>query len=422
LIKKLLLTILLLSLSLSSYAATEFVCAINKTGEDYNTLALWEAAMDDCGDITDGTVFTGDWDNQSGSDIADAAGITWDSGASNGTLIHMTSTQYLIDVSAGTLDDDDTVSDGTNSFQVNGTPDSTIIVAECYDDDGDMTAGCTINGFTADSSNYVKITAPVGERHDGTAGSGVVIDVSSSPNQNPINIQDNNVVIEWLEITGWSGAAGYQIRYGIVAGTAFNPLIQYNIVHDSGSNANNKTQHGIRWDRAGRAYNNIVYNVGGHGIREGAGYGGNVYIYGNTVYGFNEADDNSDGIKVGNSSPGAVKNNLVIELGTTGGLCFSGWGSTTHDYNASSDSSATGTNSLDSGDASPPSTSDFVSVTAGSEDLHLVAGAVEVDEGVDLSGTFTLDIDNTTRPATWDIGADEYVGVPAVTTQFIMVN
>jgi hypothetical protein len=54
----------------------------------------------------------------------------------------------------------------------------------------------------------------------------------------------------------------------------------------------------------------------------------------------------------------------------------------------------------------------FVSVTGGSEDFHLKAGADCINAGVDESAVFTTDIDGTTRPTgagTWDIGADEYV-------------
>jgi hypothetical protein len=54
-------------------------------------------------------------------------------------------------------------------------------------------------------------------------------------------------------------------------------------------------------------------------------------------------------------------------------------------------------------------TSNFTNVTAGSQDLHLVAGASStlLTGGTDLSATFTKDIDGQTRTAPWSIGADE---------------
>jgi hypothetical protein len=55
------------------------------------------------------------------------------------------------------------------------------------------------------------------------------------------------------------------------------------------------------------------------------------------------------------------------------------------------------------------STANFVNVTPGSEDYHLVTGASATLKtgGTDLSGTFTTDIDGETR-SDWAIGADEY--------------
>lgn len=74
------------------------------------------------------------------------------------------------------------------------------------------------------------------------------------------------------------------------------------------------------------------------------------------------------------------------------------------------------TSASDDGSASTATvaytTDTFVNVTGGSEDFHLVAGSGLINQGTDLSATFTDDIDGTTRPTgagTWDIGVDEYV-------------
>ncbi|MCK4692459.1 MAG: hypothetical protein KAT23_02450, partial [Anaerolineales bacterium] len=77
------------------------------------------------------------------------------------------------------------------------------------------------------------------------------------------------------------------------------------------------------------------------------------------------------------------------------------------DYNMSSDGSAPGGNSQ----AAPADLNDlFISIVATNEDLHLeTSGHLALDNGDDLSGSFTDDIDNDTRPigSGWDIGADE---------------
>jgi hypothetical protein len=57
-----------------------------------------------------------------------------------------------------------------------------------------------------------------------------------------------------------------------------------------------------------------------------------------------------------------------------------------------------------------PQTGTVSFVDAANGDFHLTSGdTVAKDNGTDLSGTFTTDIDGQTRTGTWDIGADEYV-------------
>jgi hypothetical protein len=75
----------------------------------------------------------------------------------------------------------------------------------------------------------------------------------------------------------------------------------------------------------------------------------------------------------------------------------------TQSYNMSSDASASGPGSLPGRTASD----EFVYVLTGNINLHLKAGAQAIGAGSDLSGSFTADVDNGTRAAPWDIGADE---------------
>ena len=319
----------------------ETVSTINKTGEDYDTLTLWEDAKD-------------------------------------GDLVTETRQE----------------------------------TAECYDDDGDLDDAVTIDGSTTNAAYYMKITVPVGERHNGTAGTGFCL--NSSANNNTININDFYCVVEWLEIKDWTGYAGWDTRYAIISLlVSAKSTVKNNIIHDSGNDTRN-VQHGMYFIRENYVYNNIVYNISGYGIHFN-NYGSNIDVFNNTVYNYNTKNNSYQGIEFGNDDLGDCKNNLVI-AGTNGGNCFA-FGGITHDYNASSDATATGANSLDSGDGTPPSTSDFVSVTGGSENLHLVSTAVEIDEGVDLGSIANIDINGRDRDAegdTWDIGADEYVsGAPS---------
>ena len=64
-----------------------------------------------------------------------------------------------------------------------------------------------------------------------------------------------------------------------------------------------------------------------------------------------------------------------------------------------------------SNDQLPPVNADdlFVSIGSGTENLHLEqSGHNARNTGLDLSGTFTGDIDGESRSAPWDIGADEW--------------
>jgi len=300
----------------------EQVCTINKTGEDYNTLTLWEDAMD--GDLT---------------------------------------------------------------------VDKQIRTAECYDDDGALDDGFTIDGSTTNDTYYMKVTVPVGERHDGTAGTGFVIN-PSKPWRVPIVVNDPYTVIEWLEITSYGGS-GYNISAIFSQADSDNSTYRFNLIHDEVAGNNGM---GIRTNGAagGRSiYNNIIYNTGAYGINGAAGYGGVSNAYNNTVYGCENGFS-------GRYNELVMKNN--ISYNNTTDFKYT---SSSDDYNFSKDNTAAGANSIhgDTDGATP----DFVSVTGGSEDFHLQSTSDAIDAGVDLSGTFILDIDAVARSGTWDIGADEYV-------------
>lgn len=85
---------------------------------------------------------------------------------------------------------------------------------------------------------------------------------------------------------------------------------------------------------------------------------------------------------------------------------------------------ASSTNNLSSDDTAPAYGTYYrdaeISFT-GEADFALASTDTDaIDHGVDLSSIFTTDINGTTRGATWDIGADEYVSAaPATTSGFI---
>lgn len=86
----------------------------------------------------------------------------------------------------------------------------------------------------------------------------------------------------------------------------------------------------------------------------------------------------------------AAVDNTENDFATSGG---------TETNNLSSDTTAPGTSSQQSKSAASTFTD------AANEDFTLVAGSAAIDNGVDLSGTFTDDIVGNSRSGTWDIGA-----------------
>lgn len=102
-----------------------------------------------------------------------------------------------------------------------------------------------------------------------------------------------------------------------------------------------------------------------------------------------------------NTTNNVLKNCAALNCTT----CFSSTVSTSSDYNVSSDTTAPGTNTAKSKTAYSDY---FVDTSAG--DFHLKGSSSTLWglAGVDLSTTFTTDIDGQTR-SNWDIGADEYV-------------
>lgn len=279
----------------------ETISTINKTGEDYNTITLWEDAVD--GDLV------------------------------------------------------------TNTSQP---------TAECYDDDGTLSDPWDIDGSTTNATYYLKITSPVGERHDGTNSSGFLNTVN-----NQVNINDEYTVIEWLRISG-SG--------------------QYIDVFDG--------------DNATSIMRNCIITGGEYKTLKGKF---NVY---NTILLARSYD-----IAISAGGFRKIINVTAIQTSSTTGKCISGYdndfvlvnticqnftttyegygvgGGRTFATNLSDDTQFPGT-SVDS------TTLSFV----GSGDYHLSASdTAAIDAGTDYSGTFTTDIDGVTRSGTWDIGADEYV-------------
>jgi hypothetical protein len=271
----------------------------------------------------------------------------------------------------------------------------------------------------------VTLTAPSSERHDGKAGTGTRIEYTGNEGSS-FRIRRSQCTVEWLELDLTS--TGSSVSAGLNFGTNSTQEVyaRNNIIH--GLTTQSTHIHGVYVFGTGNSsntryfMNNIVYNMDNSsttkeasGITVSSGNWG-VYLYGNTVYYVKATGSGDQAFCFSiHDTDTFLKNNIAARpdaASASNEKCFgeSGFSGSTHDYNLSTDSTATGTNSLTGEDYEDL----FVSVTGGTEDLHLEEGAAAIDAGVDLGTSPTgvnIDIDGFDRDtaASWDIGADEYI-------------
>ncbi len=273
------------------------------------------------------------------------------------------------------------------------------VVGEMYDD-ATFNETVFIDGFITDSTRTVTLSVASGERHSGVIGAGVDWTYAGRI----LEISDNYVTVEWIQFRDWGGGSTYKAAIGVYR--------DYNVIRNNilyGGATPDPTTTGILLSSnadGSKVYNNIVYKIAtsgtdpiGIGIFSDANPNASNEIYNNTVYsakyGIACVDTTNDCI---------VKNN--ISMNST--VDFAGTFNTSSSHNMSSD--ATGDDPGVTGAIiNETASSEFVSVTSGSEDFHLLSSANAVDAGTSLSTVFTDDIDGESRPTNWDMGADEYV-------------
>ena len=307
-------------------------------------------------------------------------------------------------------------------------------IGECYDDSVFDMAGTYLyidSGWApgGGSLGSVKLTAPEGERHDGTAGTGVRI-VSTTANNRvymrPPVSGENWLIVEWIEL---NNNGRDTISMNSSTSTAGNvPVLRNCIIH----NGMRSLLQAISKDC--RALNNLFYaggavdngTVKGVDLDADQAYGGFIN---NTVFGINNNTSNAAyGLYIrSDDTDGVLKNNIVMGTASTGGgspidIRFPSFSNDIDsDYNMTSDS--TGDNAGGSNNLIDKTSGDqFVSTTAGSEDLNLKTGSDAVDTGVDLGTTpagVNIDITGRDRDAegdTWDMGAYECTDCAVTTT------
>lgn len=270
-----------------------------------------------------------------------------------------------------------------------------------------------IDGWTTGASNYIEI---VGEWETGTYDTNKyrVVVVPDSDDDPAITIFEEFVRIKKLQIFVNHGATTHLQSHGIyVAHTGTGDVrIEKTIIRfDNDATVPNNT-YGIRGSGPGVLYvtNCVIYGLIGSSTFNAGIMSSNISL---TLHAYScTLADNDYGIRAHQGTINA-KN------------CYAG-GSSYQDYKQESgatlnlttcsSSDTTGSAGLQNIALSTSSGAYLTNLTAGSEDYHITSSSELIDVGTDTSGEsapldFTDDFEGTTRGASWDIGADEFLEV-----------
>lgn len=279
-----------------------------------------------------------------------------------------------------------------------------IKVAECYT--GSYNEGLVVSGWTTGVNNYINFYVPQAERHDGRSRevSGIGVELWSNT-QVPITVGAVDYCrFDGLVVRQTSTALGCLDFQGPFTASANELRLENSIFYNNNLTTSSAVSGLLYMGRANlnaTLRNLIVYASGTGSVSRGIdalGQTGTLEISHCTFQGY--ADD-------GVTMPGTA----VVKNTWSGGyshVCFSVPGSPpTGSNNASTDTSATTrfTSSL----ANVVAVNQFRSITAHTEDFHLLAGNSLDGAGTPLAAV-TLDIDGGTRSLTApSIGADERI-------------
>ncbi len=295
-------------------------------------------------------------------------------------------------------------------------------LGELYDDSA-FDESCIINDGGTLGLISVTLTAATGEAHDGTAGTGARLVMTANRSTILGDFSDQTMPID---MSFFEYDVTDQDPNGSVVSVDYSSTLRSCLVHDFIDG--NSASTGIKFisensDHAGAILNDVVYNCASdsdlsvcYGIDQSDNTpDGNIFIRNNTVFNVTNAGTASAfGIGLVDDANVFIQNNISTDS-DDGDYQNAAPSNATLDHNLASDTTASGTGSLDSKAAADQ----FVSTTGGSEDLHLKAGADAIDVATDFVTTPThvnIDINGRDRDAeadTWDMGAHELVAAPA---------
>lgn len=277
-----------------------------------------------------------------------------------------------------------------------GTGPAIATITESFQD----TTSVMFSGWTTTASDYISVTTNGTGRHNGTAGSGYELNMSSQVSG--IGLGENYIRIDGIEVHSWGHTSGARYAIGTGGSAADFITITNCLIHDNTDEGSDI--RGIDGDNGANdwmVYNNIIYNlhtastdvVGTDVMRSGMLYNNIIYNVSGVAY--NEIDS---------LNTATLKNNVAINnsddiSGTIGTL----------EYNAGEDSdfsSGTGNFVI----TQTANNYEDLVVNAPNGDFRYVTDSQLIDNGTTI-GTFDTDIIGTSRPqgSAWDIGAFEFI-------------
>lgn len=261
-----------------------------------------------------------------------------------------------------------------------------IAVAECYAFQT-ASSNCTISGWTTNEYGFIHVRAAPGEEHGGVVDTGFIHYHAS--NAGTFGIEQDYTVVEDITVkknhtTGSNHCISFK-----------NSHIRINrVIADTIESPAFKGQGSSEVDAV---LNNCL------AISHSGGTAGGLTNYHGDVTLNNCTFASNGGNAVWNSGGNVTGNNCVVAPGYTTQAYPSGMSGTNNAAYNGSTVTPPGTNPV----TVDITNSDFTD--AANNDYSLASGSQLIDQGTDLSSTFTVDIAGTTRDATFDIGAFEYV-------------
>jgi hypothetical protein len=250
------------------------------------------------------------------------------------------------------------------------------------------TTACTVNGFTTGASNWIKISTDSANRWNGGAWDATkarVIPASATP----FIISDDFVTIEGLQLESTTVAC-----------------VRSNNASTFVDNCHCRGRIGIETNNAAstiRVRNVLLTDSGANSMRRGlnAATSGSS-IRGHAVTYTGTASSSTDPGYFAGTGATLTTNNCLFNDTAGSPVGWGGAGTHAGDYNASTDATATGANSIDN--------ASFTFVNAGAGDFRIDASDTSgaIGGGADLSADanlpVTLDAGGQTRPSAPTIG------------------